>query len=333
MARYLITGGFGYIGQHLATQLLALGNDVTLVDRGSVDVLRNTLKQSSARLEIFQSDLSDVAWLTGLMKNIDVCFHLASPASDSVESYMPSERAADIAELNFNSAALLNAIQPNLVVFESAVLAGNVPVIFSSTDSVYGSSINFPLNEKTLPMPISNMGLLKYQIEQYARHYNIKYGLPVSALRIFNVYGSWCEGWDGDVITRFCKAALDKQPLTLFGHGNQDRDFIHIRDVVTGFIRTAEAKLKGFNTFNLCTSESTTLNALVDILSSLMGYPMELDYLEYRRGELHNAVGCIQKMQRQIGFRAGINIVDGLRQVLNDAGAITLQQKRLANQI
>ena len=326
MAKYLVTGAAGYIGQRLVHKLLLQGHKIVAVDAGPIESLESLSDSSRGKLELYRTDLSDKAWLSTAMAGVDLCFHLASKGNEEFQHYLPVERQQEDHQVLFNGESFIDALSQSLNVFEVAARADNTPVIFPSCDSVYGPNITYPLTENTCPMPISARGLYKYQVEQYARHFNLRYGLPVTALRLFNVYGMWQDEWQGDVISRFCQAVLNQQPVTLFGNGEQERDFIHMDDVVQGFIKAGRAGFSGFNVFNLCTSEGTSLNRLLDIISSLQGRPMQRNYEPHRSGDLNSAIGCNLKAQRQISFRAEIPIAEGLRQVLKEAGAITLQK-------
>ena len=326
MAKYLVTGAAGYIGQRLVRKLLLQGHSVLGVDSGAIECLGPLLDKSRGKLELYRAGLHDKAWLATAMKGVDLCFHLASKDNDEFQHYLPADREQANDQVLFNGESFIDALTQSLNIFEVAARTNNTPVIFPSCDSVYGPNISYPLTENTCPMPISARGLYKYQVEQYARHFNLRYGLPVTALRLFNVYGFWQPDWQGDVISRFCQRVLSQESVTLFGNGDQERDFIHVDDVVQGFLKAGRTGFSGFNIFNLCTSEGTSLNMLLDIIGSLLGAPIKRVYEPYRPGDLNSAIGCSLKAQRQISFRAEVTIAEGLRKVLKEAGAITLQK-------
>ena len=175
-------------------------------------------------------------------------------------------------------------------------------------------------------MPINSMGVHKLSLEHHARVLGLTHGLNSTSMRLFNVYGMWRNDWASDVISQFCRSALSGEDIIVQGNGDQVRDFIHVSDAARAFVTVSKNIKFGFSTYNVCTSQATSLNNLIDIISSLLGYQLMVRYEGKRRGDVYCAVGSNLKIKQDFKFMPRINIVDGLRRVLKDAGAITLQK-------
>ncbi len=307
MAKYLITGGNGYLAQGLVNLLLHEGHSIRVIDK-QFDQLDIPLKY--ARLVDQQCfSLANKDKLLSAFKDVDICFHLASPESDSLDYKMQS-----------------TAILDGLHVFHSAIESNNIPVVFSSTDSVYGPNISSPLFESVNMMPTSSMGVHKLSLEHHARVLAVTHGFNSTAMRLFNVYGMWRKDWESDVISHFCRCALSGRDITVHGNGDQVRDFVHISDVSRAFYLVSKNIKPRFSTYNVCTGQATSLNNLVEMISLLLGYKLNVRYESKRLGDLYCAVGSNLKINKEYNFIPRINIINGLRSVLKEAGAITLQK-------
>jgi UDP-glucose 4-epimerase len=307
MAKYLVTGGNGYLAQQVINLLLSEGNRVRVID---VEFDQLTIPIKYAHLvDQHCFSLSDKKKLLKTFNGIDVCFHLASPTMNFIDYHIHS-----------------SAILESLHVFHAAIESNNVPVIFSSTDSVYGPNISSPLCESAQLMPISSMGVHKLSLEHHARVLGLTHGLKATAMRVFNVYGMWRDEWESDVISQFCRSALSDKEIIIHGNGDQVRDFIHVSDVARAFILASKNKKLGFSTYNVCTGQSTSLKNLIEMASSLLGYKLKVRYESKRLGDLYCAVGSNVKINKDFKFIPRITISDGLRLVLKEAGAITLQK-------
>lgn len=307
MAKYLITGGNGYLAQQVINLILLEGDSISVVDT-EFDQLE--IPQKYAHLvEVHCFNLCEQKQLLQVMQGIDVCFHLASPEN----KYLDSNRQS-------------KAILEGLYVFHAAITSANVPVIFSSTDSVYGPNISTPLFESAQMMPISPMGVHKLSMEHHARLLSLTHGLRAVSMRAFNVYGMWRESWYGDVISQFCRSALSGKEIVIYGNGDQIRDFIHVSDVARAYVLASKNIKAGFSTFNVCTGQATSLKSLIELISTLLGHPLDIRYENKRLGDLYCAVGSNLKINKELKFSPRISISKGLRMILKQAGATTLQK-------
>ncbi len=307
MAKYLVTGGNGYLAQQVINLLLLEGHSIRVVDV-QFDQLTVASKYSHL-VDQHCFSLADKELLLTSFSNIDICFHLASPASDRLD-------------YKLQASAILDALH----VFHAAIESNNVPVIFSSTDSVYGPNISNSLFESAQLMPTSSMGVHKLSLEHHARVLGLTHGLNTTAMRVFNVYGMWRDNWQSDVISQFCRSALSGKEIVIHGNGDQVRDFIHVSDVARAFILVSKNIKLGFSTYNVCTGKATSLKNLIEMASSLLGFTLKIRYENKRLGDLYCAVGSNLKINKECNFIPRIAIRDGLRLVLKEAGAITLQK-------
>lgn len=223
MARYLVTGGAGFIGSHLCELLLAEKHTVCILDCLSSGRRENI----PTNAEFIQGDIEDRALLTEIMSDVDGCFHLAAIAS------VP---ACNQDWLNAHQVNLTNTL--NIV--DSA--RGNskrksVPVVFASSAAVYGNNTDLPLTESSITQPISIYGVNKLCCEYYLRVASELFQVPCTCLRLFNVYGprQLADSSYSGVITRFINNINQDQPLTIYGTGEQTRDFICVTDVARFF--------------------------------------------------------------------------------------------------
>jgi len=307
MAKYLVTGGDGYLAQQIINLLLLEGHEIRAVDV-KFEQLQVPIKFNKL-IEQHCFSLSNKKLLLKTFNGIDGCIHLASPTNSTLDYDM-------------QAAAILEGLH----VFHAAIESNNIPVIFSSTDSVYGPNIANPLFENAQMMPISSMGVHKLSLEHHARVLGLSHGLNSTAMRLFNVYGMWRRNWASDVISQFCRCALSGEDIIVHGNGDQIRDFIHVNDVARAFVSVSHTLKLGYSTYNVCTGQATSLNNLIGMISSLLGHKLTVRYESKRLGDVHCAVGSNLKINKDFDFIPRINISNGLRRVLKDAGAVTLQK-------
>ncbi len=302
MATLLVTGGAGFIGSHLVGALLARGNDVRVLDNFSTG-RRENLPAADSRLEVLEGDLRDVSLLQRAVQEVEVIFHLA--AFISVPASLRDPQTCF--EVNTAGTAAL---------FEAARRAGVRKVVFSSSSAVYGDNDNLPLAESEAPRPLSPYALSKLVGEQYGRFYTRTFGLPVTALRYFNVYGprQAPDSPYAAAIPIFVSRLQSGRAVDIFGDGRQTRDFIFVDDVVRANLLAAETPAADGEVFNLCTGEETSLLDLLKVLSEAAGRRPEVCFGPPRPGDIHRSVGDPRKAARLLGFRAETSLAEGLRQ-------------------
>ncbi len=299
MAKYLITGGCGFIGSQLTKRLLAAGHDIIVVD----DLSNGTIISPQATLVV--KDITQLDNIHALFVGLDGCFHLAAKPAVNID---------------FEQWSLFHHtnLEGSLNVFKAAIDAGNIPVVYASTCGVYGDFNQFPLIEEQLLRPISSYGCDKYATELNANFLAHTYQLPSMGLRFFNVYGPYQQVTSpySGVITRFITDLLDNKPLTIFGDGDQTRDFIFIDDVVDNLITAMHILKREAHIVNLCTGLKTSINALADMLSAMCEKKCVINYQPERKDDVRHSYGC-QKKMKAYGFKVNYDIGQGLIQTID----------------
>lgn len=300
----LVTGGAGFIGSHLVRALLARGWRVRVLDDFSTGREEN-LRGLHGPLEIREGDLRDHQALEEVLRGVEVVFHQA--AFISVPASM--EDPLTCHAVNADGTARL---------LEQARRAGVSKVVLASSAAVYGDATDFPLQE-TLPYrPLSPYAASKAANEVYARLYTLAFGLPVVALRYFNVYGPHQrpDSPYAAAIPIFIRRMLDGRPPTVFGDGTQRRDFIFVDDVVRANLLAAERSEADGEVLNICTGTEVSLLDLLAVLRDLIPGAPEPEFAPPRPGDIYRSVGDPTKAERLLGFRAQTPLREGLAQVV-----------------
>ncbi|WP_298501249.1 NAD-dependent epimerase/dehydratase family protein [uncultured Methanobrevibacter sp.] len=283
----LITGGLGFIGSHIANELLK-DNEVIILDDLSTGNINNLKNPSDENLKLIIKDIRD-ADLDDITSNIDYIFHLAAMASVPLSIDKPVE----CSDINLNATVkLLKSSADNNV----------KKVIFSSSSSVYGQNKNMPLKETEQPMPMSPYAASKASCELYLNSFYDSYGLNYTALRYFNVFG---PGQDKNsqyaaVIPNFISALLEGKQPEIYGDGEQTRDFVYIDDVVKANINAAKSDYNGI--INVASGEKISINQLYEVVKTTLESDVEPKYLPTRQGDIKHSLADISKMEK-INFK------------------------------
>jgi UDP-glucose 4-epimerase len=256
----LVTGGAGFIGSHLVDLLLSKDCEVVVID----SLATGRRSQVPEKAVFLQGDVSDTELLAKALPGCDVVFHLA--AVSSVQDSL--DRPIEVHNTNLTA---------TLALLEAAVCHKVPRFVFSSSAAVYGDTGGEPAREDMMPKPMSHYAVQKLASEHYCKIYHRLHGLETFFLRYFNVY---CPLQRADspysgVIAKFIGAARAGQPITIFGDGEQTRDFCHVKDVASANYLAAKspgAAVAG-GTFNLGTEKSISVNDLAEIVSAAFGAP------------------------------------------------------------
>jgi UDP-glucose 4-epimerase len=305
----LVTGGAGFIGSHLAEALCRRGDSVVVLDDLSSGLLENLAWCAPGdALEFVQGDAGDHVLLRQLLNDCDCVFHLAA---------MPSVQQSIIAPLESNRSNLDVTLQLLVAARDAAI--GRV--VFASSSSVYGEASREENRGALRAQPLSPYAVQKYAAEQYAQLFHRLYALPVVTLRYFNVFGprqDYDSPYTG-VVARFCKAALNGAAVTIYGDGQQSRDFTYIDNVISANLLAAEApedKIAG-RIFDCATGDSVSVIALAAALSELTGRPLAQSWESSRPGDIRDSRADISAIERELGYRVSVSWKEGLRLVLN----------------
>jgi UDP-glucose 4-epimerase len=306
MKKYLVTGGAGFIGSHIAQRLLDENAVVRVLDNFSggkhqnIEDLVNSRKPG--RLEIYEGDLRDAGIVAEVVQDIDVIFHQAAFVSVAESMEKPQE----CFDINITGTTIL---------LEAARKAGVRRAVLASSSAVYGDSENMPLKEDVPLKPMSPYAISKRVTEMLAALYTRSFDLEVVALRYFNVYGPHQrpDSTYAAAIPIFLQRMIEKRPATVFGDGGQTRDFVFVDDVVSANLLAAEHAAAAGQIINVCSGHETSLLALLGIIHGLFpGGPNHV-FVESRKGEIYRSLGSAQFAEELIGYKAQINLATGLK--------------------
>lgn len=302
--RYLVTGGAGFIGSHIAEALLEQGAQVRVLDNFSTGK-RENLEAIRPRIEILEADLRDAEQVKKAVQDMDVIFHEAAFVSVPQSMQDPQE----CFDVNVTGTAAL---------FEAARKAGAQRVVFATSAAVYGDSIDLPLTEETALRPLSPYAASKRVDEIYGQLYSTSFGLEVVALRYFNVYGprQRPDSMYAAAVPIFIRRLLNGERVTIFGDGGQTRDLINIRDVVRANLIAARHPAAPGEIFNICTGIETRIIDLVEVLQDLFPSAAEPIFAEPRPGDIYRSIGSPEKAAEKMGFRAEVSLEQGLREAV-----------------
>ncbi len=308
MKNYLVTGGCGFIGSHLAESLLRDGHQIRILDDFSTGKIENVPPQC----EIITGDVADSETVRHCMHDIDGCFHLAAIASvqQSNEEWVRTHQV--------NLTGTIN-------VFDAAKKK-RIPVVYASSAAVYGDNADIPLRENSAASPLVAYGVDKLGSELHARVASLVHGVPTTGMRFFNVYGprqNPASSYSG-VISIFVDRVMNHQALTIFGDGEQARDFIYVGDVVR-FLRAA---MKNINrtpiVFNVCTGETVTINQLAKTVMSITTRQVPVIYQSTRKGDIRVSVGDPGYAQQALGVAAKYTLAQGLQMFIDYSKTVSL---------
>lgn len=302
MAKWLVTGGAGFIGSHLTDALIARGDDVRVLD----DLSTGDRANLPGNVELIVGDAADPAALDMALDGVEGCFHLAAIASvqRGIAEWVATHRA--------NLTATVS-------IFDAVRRSGRrVPVVYASSAAVYGDCRDMPIREGSDKQPLSAYGADKLGCELHARVAGHVHGIPSAGLRFFNVYGPRQDPRSpySGVISIFCNRIRAGQPITIFGTGEQTRDFVHVGDVVAALVAAMARSDAAANVFNVCTGRATSVGTLADTIAQLCARPLDARLEPERAGEIRHSVGDPSHAAATLGFVARRDLRDGLADVL-----------------
>ncbi len=307
-ARYLITGGAGFIGSHLALALLDRGESVRVLDNLATGREQN-LDLLRGRAEVVTGDVRDLDTVRAATKGVEVVFHQAALAS------VPRSIADPLGSL----AANVTGTQHVLL---AARDAGVRRVVYASSSSVYGDTPVLPKREDMTPNPLSPYAVQKLAAELLCGVFTRVYQLETVALRYFNVFGPRQDPASqyAAVIPRFLTALARRQRPTVFGDGGQTRDFTYIANVVQANILAAEAPDAVGRAMNIGCGERISLNQTLQMAAALLGVSVDANYVDPRPGDVRDSLADISLAKRLLGYEPAVNFSQGL--------ALTVQELR-----
>jgi len=303
---FLVSGGAGFIGSHIAKRLLHLGaKKVKVIDNLSTGNKKNVQEcYSYSSFEFVEADIRDLASCISICSSVDYVFHQAALGS------VPR---------SFNDPVTTNAVNTDgfLNMLQAAKLANVRRFIYASSSSVYGDSAQLPKVEEQIGMPISPYAVSKYTNELYAHVFTLNSGMETIGLRYFNVFGPHQNpnGAYAAVIPLFVNAVINGISPTINGDGKQTRDFTYVENVVDANLNALIAKNynKLQKVFNVATGNQFTVLNMLNELNSIANKQIKPNFNDSRSGDITNSLASIEKATQYLGYNPKISFKEGLK--------------------
>jgi UDP-N-acetylglucosamine/UDP-N-acetyl-alpha-D-glucosaminouronate 4-epimerase len=306
---YLVTGGAGFIGSHIAVRLLQEGQRVRVLDnlstgrKDNLDVIRAAAPDS--RFEWLEGDIRSVDTCRSACRGVDYVLHQAALASVQRSIENPGDTAA------VNVYGLVN-------VLSAAREHGVRRVVCASSSSVYGDTPTLPKHEGMAPAPLSPYAVSKLAGEQFARVFSTTLGLQTISLRYFNVFGPRQDPKSqyAAVIPLFAASLREARPPRIFGDGQQSRDFTYIDNVVDANLAACSRGTGDGQAINIACGERYTLLSLLEDMCRLYGVHPQPEFLPPRPGDVRHSQASIERAGDQLGFKPRIGFEEGLKRTV-----------------
>jgi UDP-glucuronate 4-epimerase len=302
----LVTGAAGFIGSHLVERLLNAGNQIVGLDNFDNYYLpaikRHNVQSINATdgFTMIEGDIRDAALINRVFSEYRIVLvaHLAARAG-----VRPSIQQPALYQ-DVNIGGTINLL-------EASRLNGVRQFMFTSSSSVYGSGASVPFNEEVkLDYPTSPYAASKLAAELFCRTYHHLYGLPVTVIRPFTVYGP--RQRPEMAISLFTRQIESGEEISVFGDGTSKRDYTYVSDIVDGMVQALTSKNQGFEIFNLGDSRPIVLNSLINIIEECLGEKAKIKYLPEQKGDMPVTYADISRAEQYLGYKPAVTIEDGI---------------------
>jgi len=304
MKKILITGGAGFIGSHLAKNLIQQGNKISIIDRfnaNNIALKKDRLNKflDPKDYEFYEIDLADMSAMDKLLKKkkFDIICHLAAKTSLDNTLYNPK---------NYYGTSNL---------FELAKI-NNIPkIVFASSSMVYGNNIKQPFNERdNTDKPLSLYAASKKYDELLAYVYHNLYRIQMVGIRFFTTYGPW--GRPDMSISRFTEKILKNEQIELHNHGDNMRDYTYIDDVIDGIVKIINKEFE-YEIFNMGSGTSTSLNEILKFIEIELNMIADKKYIDMQPGDLVSTWADLEKSRQLLDYNPMTTIEDGIKKYIN----------------
>ena len=305
METYLVTGAAGFIGRSIAAELLARGKRVRGIDNFVTGKRENLLGLEA--MDFIEADINDAAAVAKACHGVECIFH---------EAAIPSVPRSIEDPVASNHAGVSGTVQL-LVAAKNAKVRR---VVYAGSSSVYGNTPTLPKQEQMQPSPISPYAVAKLAGELYMQSFARVYGLETVTIRYFNVFGPWQDPTSqySGILAIFTKKMLAGETPTIYGDGEQSRDFTFIQNVVHGNLLASEAPAERVSgqVFNVATGKRVTLNQTVEILRRATGYTGEVRYAAERSGDVKHSLADISRAREGLGYEPLVDFREGIERTV-----------------
>jgi len=296
----LVTGGGGFIGSNVVRALLERGDDVRVLDNFSTGSRAN-LAGLEPDVDLVEGDLRSYERVHAAVRSVDVVFHQGALPS------VPRSVQDPLTTTAVNVEGTLNVL---LAARDAEVRR----IVNASSSSVYGNTGTLPRTEDQAPDPISPYAVAKLAAERFCTSFSRVYGMEIVSLRYFNVFGPRQDPTSqyAAVVPRFIRAIADGEPVTIYGDGEQSRDFTYVDNVVRANLLAAEAEVVSGEIVNVATGRSVTVNALADAIGALLDRPVEKRYEAAREADVQASWADVSEAARVLRYAPLVAFEDGL---------------------
>ena len=305
MESYLVTGAAGFIGRSIAAELIARGKKVRGIDNFVTGKRENLLGLEA--MDFIEADINDAAEVARACRGVECIFH---------EAAIPSVPRSIEDPVTSNHAGVSGTVQL-LVAAKNAKVRR---VVYAGSSSVYGNTPTLPKSEQMQPSPISPYAVAKLSGELYMQSFARVYGLETVVIRYFNVFGPWQDPTShySGILAIFTMKMLAGETPTIYGDGEQSRDFTFIQNVVHGNLLASEAPAERVSgkVFNVATGNRVTLNQTVEILRRATGYTGEVRYAAERSGDVKHSLADISRAKECFGYEPLVDFNEGIERTV-----------------
>jgi UDP-glucose 4-epimerase len=296
----LVTGGGGFIGSNLVRALLARGDHVRVLDNFATGSRAN-LSGLEHEVELVEGDLRSYERVHAAVRGVEVVFHQGALPS------VPRSVQDPLTTTAVNVEGTLNVLL-------AARDEGVRRIVNASSSSVYGNTGELPRVETQAPDPISPYAVAKLAAERFCTSFSRVYGMEIVSLRYFNVFGPRQDPMSqyAAVVPRFIRAIANAEPVTVYGDGEQSRDFTYVDNVVSANLLAGDATNAKGEILNVATGTSITVNALADAIGELVGRPVEKRYEPAREADVRASWADLGEAKRVLGYEPLVSFADGL---------------------
>lgn len=301
---YLVTGGAGFIGSHIAETLAGQGGRVKVLDNFCTG-RRENLAPFLDRIELIEGDLRNPADVKRAVQGVEIVFH---------EGALPSVPKSVEDPVGSNESNITGTL--NLLI--AARDAGVKRVVYAASSSAYGDSPSLPKEESMTPAPLSPYAIQKYVGELYCRNFYELFGLETVSLRYFNVFGPRQDPASqyAAVVPKFITALAEGRPPTIYGDGEQSRDFTYVENIVQANLLAARAEGAAGEMMNFACGKRCSLNELLETLQRIMGTDIEPVFEDPRPGDVRHSMADIRKSRELLGYTPHISLEEGLERTV-----------------
>ena len=302
-----VTGGAGFIGQHLVKHLLEKKNKVIIYDN-----LKNNQNNSITHLQklgakFVKGDITNFDLVKKSITGSDIVIHLAAQidVQDSIKNPQYTHDVNVTGTLNI----LLACVDKNVKNF-----------IAPSSAAVYGDQSDLPLSENSVTVPISPYGATKLSMEHYLQAFSKCYDMNCISLRLFNVYGKGQSYSYAGVITKFLKNIQQKKPIVIFGDGSNTRDFVSIYDVIQAFdnsIKKIDGKKGKF--YNIASGKYVSITELAQMMIRISGKKIPIVYKKAKKGDIKHSQVSVWLAKKELGYSPQVELKEGLQRLIKES--------------